>query len=357
MGEKEFSAHCWPTAIGSLPHQDPEEACHLMLRYFPLIPLWPQLPKRSFRENMYVQYSKGFPGVVLTDDERIYVDRSADLSSQLEKLYTAYIEQDTTNFALEADYAAGLHFLLGRDFRALTRLGAGTPLAIKGQVTGPISWGLTVTDQDRRAVLYDEVLADAIAKHLRLSAIWQEKALQQIHPQTIVFIDEPYMSAYGSAFVSLQREQVITLLEEVFQGLEGLTGIHCCGNTDWSLLVETSVDILNLDAYNHAESLSLYPEAIDAFLRRGGIIAWGIVPVSPERLANETAESLVGRLEQAMGLLVKKGIGFDNLVRHCLITPACGLGTVSVDNATRALELTAQVAAEMRRRYFTEVPS
>ncbi len=34
-------------------------------------------------------------------------------------------------------------------------------------------------------------------------------------PRTILFVDEPYMSSYGSGFISLSREQVLTLLEEI----------------------------------------------------------------------------------------------------------------------------------------------
>ena len=57
--------------------------------------------------------------------------------------------------------------------------------------------------------------------------------------------------------------------DEVFDAIhaEGaIAGVHCCGNTDWSLLMATSVDVLNLDAYNFLDSLALYPAALRAFL-------------------------------------------------------------------------------------------
>jgi methionine synthase II (cobalamin-independent) len=343
---RELEPNLLPLHIGSVPHTRPPAACDLVLESFPQIPTWPQLPKRTFLENMYVQFSEGFPGVVL-GDQRIYVDRTRDLDPALERLYLAYLEYDLNYGTTSRDYAAGL-----AAFPQKLATIRHQPLAIKGQVTGPVSWGLTVVDQDRRPVLYDDILADALAKHLRLKAAWQEQELLNLAPTTIMFIDEPYMSAFGSAYISLNREQVITLLEEVFAGITGLKGTHCCGNTDWSILLSTSAEIISFDTYNYAQPFSLYAEEVRTFLKRGGIVAWGIVPADDESaLMNETVESLVKRLHEAMNLLVKKGISFDDLIHSSLITPSCGLRTISEEAAERAFELTVQVSETMRERY------
>jgi methionine synthase II (cobalamin-independent) len=218
-------------------------------------------------------------------------------------------------------------------------------------VTGPISFGLSVTDQNRRPLLYDEVLADAIAKHLRLKAAWQEAALKDVCPKTIISVDEPYLSSLGSAFVSTSREQVITLLAEVLGGISGIKAIHCCGNTDWSVLLQTSLDILSFDAYNYGETLALYPDEVNSFLSRGGVIAWGIVPNDEQALNKETKDSIGDRLEKTMGLLSKKGVSYDTIKSQCLITPSCGLGSISIKAAARALELTAAVSADFRKSH------
>jgi len=334
-----------PTAVGSLPHTDPAAACALVRRHLPEIPAWPQLPRRGFRESMYAQFSRGFPGIVV-EGGRVYVDRRRDLDRDLERLYMRYLDNDLNGSAMDLADAAGLaHFLT---------LGFDSAVAVKGQIVGPVSWGLTVTDQDRRAVLYDDVLADAVARHLRLQAAWQERELRRLHPQTIIFVDEPYLASFGSAFVAVERHEVIALLEEVFRGLEGLKGIHCCGNTDWSLILETSVDILNFDAYNFAETLSLYPEAVSAFLERGGIIAWGIVPTGDDaQLMRETVDSLTERLRRAMRLVASKGVSEDALYSAALLTPACGTATLSEPGAARALELLAGVSMRLREGGIT----
>ena len=335
---------CLPTVIGSMPHTDPEEACSQVSHYLKDIPAWPQLSKRSFLENMYVQFSQGFPGAVVKEDS-IYIDRSQSLDKSLEQLYAAYLENNIDKYPTSRDYAAGLH-----SFLALESL---SPLAVKGQVTGPISWGLTVTDASRRSIIYDDVLADAAAKLLRLKASWQEKALNQISRNTIIFVDEPYMASYGSAFFSLSRERVIELLEETLGGISGLKGIHCCGNTDWPVLLDTSTDIISFDTYNYAQSLTLYPTEVRKFLDRQGTIAWGIVPNDEESLAKESSASLRDRLEEAMAPFTRKDIPFKQLLRQGLLTPRCGLAPLATKEAAgRALELLVELSAKIRKRYL-----
>jgi len=336
----EFKAELHSLAAGSLPHTDPAAACQLVLDALD-IPTWPQLPRRSFLENMYVQFSERFPGVVI-DHERIYVDREQDLDPALEQLYVAYLMDDLDHAAVSVEYAAGLHHFLNLDL--------GQPAIVKGQITGPVSWGLMVTDENRRPVLYEEVLAEAIGTHLRLKASWVERELRKLSSQTIVFVDEPYMTSFGSAFVSLSRDEVVTLMEEVFAGIEGLKGVHCCGNTDWSLLLSTTVDILNLDAYEYAEALALYPDQVGAFLERGGIIAWGIVPASGQ-VYEETMDSLLERFHDALGLLTGKGLHQDDLLSSALIMPSCGCGSLAVETAERVLKMTGEMAHALQERY------
>jgi len=316
----------------------------LLLRYLQAIPCWPQLPKRSYRENMYVQYAEGFPGInISVEEERISVDRSQDLDPALEQLYRDYIDKDARRYAISPDYAAGLHVFLN------SRID--TPLAVKGQVTGPISWGLSVTD-GTYYVIYDETLAEALARHLRLKASWQEKALGQKSSSTIIFVDEPYLSSLGSPFVSLPTERVVALLKETLGGITGLRGLHCCGSADWSMALSLPIDILSFDAYNYPDTLSTYPAEVKSFLERGGTIAWGIIPNDEESVAKETTASLNDRLEEAIAPFTRDGIRFGQLIEQGLLTPSCGLASLSLEAAEAALELLAELSAQLRKRYI-----
>jgi methionine synthase II (cobalamin-independent) len=343
MSNTEF--YCLPTIIGSVPHTDPRKACALLTRFLKDIPTWPQLPRKSFLENMYVQYSEGFPGAVV-GNSRVYIDTAADYTRSLETLYQAYLENNPSKFGIGRDYASGLYALLEQDKLS--------PKAVKGCVTGPLSWGMTITDENKRPILYHEILGDAIPKFLKLKAAWEENELKKISRNTIIFVDEPIMASYGSIVASgpfSKPEKIVELIDEVFDGISGLKGIHCCGNTDWSILLKTKMDILNFDAYAYAQSLSLYPGEVKEFIGRGGCIGWGIVPNAMEPLKKESVASLKDRLEEAMAPFTRNGLSIKDIVKHSLLLATCGLNGLTEDGTEQALKLLTDLSAEMRKKY------
>ena len=334
---------CQPTMIGSMPQTDPDDACRVVLRHLPAVPAWPQLPHRSPKENMYAQFSERFPGVVV-EDSRIYIDRSRDIDGGLEKLFAAYTDKDISAYGFSRDYAAGFYAMLASR--------VDKAVAVKGQVTGPISWGLAVADGAQWAI-YDDTLAEAIARHLRLKAAWQYEQLSRVSQNVIIFLDEPYLTSLGSAFVALPTEKVKGLLEETLGGIGGLRGLHCCGNTDWSLLLGLPIDILSFDAYNYAGALSAYAAEVRSFVGKGGAIAWGIVPNDEEHLVKETAATLKDRLEEAIAPFAKEGVAFRKLVEQSLITPSCGLASLSPAAAEQALAYLGELSGTVRKRYLS----
>lgn len=330
-----------PTMIGSMPHKDPIAACALVAKYLKEIPSWPQLPKRAFSEEMTVQFGEGFPGMVVRED-RAYVQHGLAFDTQMEKLYSAYLDNDIAAFPMSSGVAAGLDELFN-----LKKL---NPLAVKGQVCGPLSFGVLLKDESRQSILHDDTLSDAAAKLLRLKAAWQEKELRRVSKNTIIFVDEPVMSSYGSAFFTLSKERVRTLLEEVLGGISGLRGVHCCGNTDWSVLLGTSANIISFDTYNFAGSLALYPVEVKRLFDQGGAVAWGVVPNTQEGILKETVSSLKDRLEEAMAPFTRHGVPFKQIKEQALLTPSCGLAGLSEDAAAQVLEMLSALSDRMRGR-------
>jgi methionine synthase II (cobalamin-independent) len=168
----------------------------------------------------------------------------------------------------------------------------------------------------------------------------------------IIFVDEPYLSSFGSAFINLNREQVLQYLGEVIGAIhqEGaLAGVHCCGNTDWTLLIDAGVDIINFDACEYFQGLTLYGDQVKLYLSHGGLLAWGIVPTSPQ-VAKFTADELQSSFVEKVGILAKKGISKEVLYRQSLLTPSCGMGTLSVEIAEKVLSLLSEVSQKTRRQ-------
>ncbi len=345
-----FKPNCASTGIGSLPVTDAKEGLSLVLKYCPEIPYWPQFPNLDFAENMYVQYSEGMPSTVIDrENKKIYVDTSRDSSAEMERFYNAVLGEELDYFAIGRSYSAGIYELLASANDS--RMNYHKLKAAKGQLTGPISFGLQVTDENRRPILYNDTYRDMLVKQILFKAKWMERELSKVSKMTMIFVDEPYLTALGSAVVSLDREQVKADLEEVYSGISGLKGTHCCGNTDWGLLLETSVDIIALDSFEYAKNFALYSEKLSKFLERGGMIAWGAVPYQAEILEHEDVSTLEHRLEGAIRLLESKGISKEMVLKQSLITPSCGLGCVSRETAVQALELVKELSDRMREKY------
>lgn len=95
-----------------------------------------------------------------------------------------------------------------------------------------------------------------------------------------------------------------------FHNEGALAGVHCCGNTDWSVLLETSVDVLNLDGYDYLDKG--FAMIVEKAHRRGVIL------------------------------------NVSDLAQRSLLAPSCGLGSVSLEIADRALLLLTETADLLR---------
>lgn len=308
-----------------------------------------------------LQFSEGLPGLV-TDGDRAYFDTThPDFVDQLTAFYGVYLQvvEGSDTAALEAlgistDYAAGFG-----QFEAHLREPeiASQAVMLKGQVTGPFTLGTNLLDQDRRCAYYDDQLRDAIVSMVSLKALWQIRRLAPFGRPVMIFLDEPSLLGFGSqTFITVSREDILEDLNRVTRAIHeagALAGVHCEANTDWSLLMETELDILDFDAYDHMQAITLYPAELNRFLSRGGWLGWGIVPtLDPKAAAEETVPSLLARFETGLDLLVAKGIDRQLLARRALITPSCGAGGVlSEALAERVLGVLKELSAALRRRY------
>ena len=166
------------TGIGSLPFKDPRAACRLVFDNFKYIPFWPQLNNRSYKEHMYSQFSEGMPGVVIDENKRsIYID-SRKAATGMEKAYQMYLDQDIGYFKISPEYGAGFY-----EFMESFNKNAESAKCVKGHITGPVSFALSVTDENKRSLIYDKNMFDIITKVLVMKARWQIRELKKFkHP-------------------------------------------------------------------------------------------------------------------------------------------------------------------------------
>ena len=350
---------CLATAIGSLPHDRADLAVDVVLSAIPDAPVWPQLPRISLNEQMEIQYSEGMPGRIIDPEKRrMYFDTAADQSEALAAFYEAYLQAmdpdsgsgDCSAMAISPEFSRGIYALESRLKTSDRKL----PF-VKIQTTGPCSFALTVVDQDKRAIYYNEEFRDVIVKVLAMKCRWQIQKFQPYAKHIICFVDEPILSAFGSStYVSLNRENVVAHLQEIIEAIHAdrtIAGVHCCGNTEWSLLIDAGVDIVNFDAFEYGDTIALYAPAVKVHLERGGMLAWGIVPTS-KAIREQTVDTLMDRLDKVVeNLAARSRLEKQQIYEQALVTPSCGTGSMEVADAERVFQLLGDLSKALKEKH------
>jgi methionine synthase II (cobalamin-independent) len=281
---------------------------------------------------MYSTFIEGVPSVVTDkNNETAYIN--TEDTSGIEQFYENVFNESLEAFRISEKAAPGFYRFLER----LKEIESGVKF-IKGQLTGPFSMGLGLKDEKGKPIIYNFGYFDIIKKALNMKAKWMVAAIKKLYPEKeiIIFFDEPYLVSFGSAYVSISKNETISLIDEVISGVNAKRGIHCCGNTDWSVLLNTGIDIINYDAFNFLETIFYYKEELVKFFERGGWISPGIVP-SSEEVLKTTRDDIQGILAKFNTLT--DTLGLIRKPREYLITTSCGLGSLSAEEARRAMEL------------------
>lgn len=335
------------TGIGSLPHKDADSALDLIFKYTPCIPFWPQLPKRDIREGMVAQFSENIPCLDITTAGLAF--NAKDKDSKLGAFYEQIISNDVDYFKIGEDFAQGLH----RFYQRLEKTDLKDVEFIKCQVIGPFTFAAAIKDEDGFALLHDMVFFQAILKAIIMKALWQICFFRKFGKKIILFLDEPYLACFGSAYTPINREDVVNNLTELTQELKSndvLLGIHCCGNTDWSMFTDIEgLDIISFDAFEFLDKFMLYAEDLNNFLKKGKerSICWGIVPTQDFQ-EGLTADYLISKIKEGIETLAKKGLDKDLLLDKLLVSPSCGLGTLDVEKSGKIFGLLSEVSSTIR---------
>lgn len=345
-------------AIGSLPHKEVNVAMGVVEKNFPRIPFWPQLAKLNRNEDMTIQFLEKMPGIVMSE-EKIFLDNESDeFFEQLEELFMDYEEiiSGSTDllekYAITDKYSSTIKLFLEIVKKS-------KPKYAKGQIVGPFTLATTLTDKEGKCAFYDETLREVIVKTLTLKALWQIAKIKEVSPDTtpIIFIDEPSMSQLGtSAFITISKEDAVQIVKEVSDVIkenDALSAIHCCGKCDWTITMESEVNIINLDGFFFAQSLSLYSDELKKFLEKDGMIAWGVVPtLDKEALEAVNVDALVDKFDEAIGYLIKKGLDKNLIINQSMVTPSCGAGSLTIELAEKAMALTKKLSLKLQERYI-----
>jgi hypothetical protein len=305
------------------------------------IPFWPQLPKVSYYEDMYVQASEHFPGILLDLEKQ-------KLRFSLEKFIAEFEEamlhfDEPEYFDISRQYSVVYHRFLQLDL-------SNRP-AIRGQIEGPISFGFNVVDQDDRPILFNETVRAFLLEFMAKRVNVQLQGLKKLNRNAFMFVDEPGLQFIFSALAGYSNLAAEGDMKNFFSMIDRPRGVHLCGNPDWDFLLGLDMDILSLDVYTNGEVFAQYGESIKKFLDRGGRLVWGIVPSNVEPFEKETLDTLKKRLTEIWHILEKKGIDRNLLISRSLLSPAtcCLVNPDGEKTVEKAFEMTGRLSRLLRQ--------
>ncbi|MCU0574427.1 MAG: hypothetical protein MUC41_15730 [Syntrophobacteraceae bacterium] len=324
-----------------MPHRDVDRA--LEMAFSLDVPFWPQLPLLNYYEDMYVQASEGFPGILLDLEERTLRFSSDKFALDLEEVLAHFDEPEY--FDISPAYSVVYHRFLQSELAARP--------AIRGQLEGPVSFGLNIHDQDNRPILFDDTVRPFMLDFMARRVNVQLKRLRELNPNAFMFVDEPGLQFIFSGMSGYNNIKGREDMEAFFAQIDRPRGIHLCGNPDWDFLLGLDLDVLSLDMYSNGERFVSYLGSIRKFLDRGGILIWGIVPTNLEPFERESAESLERRLLELWESLGRGGIDPDYLVSRSMLSPAtcCLVNPDGVATVEKAFAITNELSRKLRERF------
>ncbi len=334
--------NCLTTAMGILPHDNIEEALKVSLSVD--IAFWPQLPRYSFYEDMYVQVSENFPGIKLDEEKRKIQLDTQSFYQQLSD-YAVRIEDENT-FKLSDHYAVALNTFLQQDLSGY-RL-------VRGQSIGPVSYGLKIVDENLKPIIYNDELRLFLFDFIARKVNRQYHQLLEVHPRPFVWVDEPGLEILFGSFTGYSNERAHKDFQSFLDMLEGPRSVHLCGNPDWSFLLSgLDLDILSVDIFGNGHIFTRYVEEIKAFLKRGAIISWGIVPTLTEELDTAGEQYLMSKLEEYWHYLDSRGVDLDMILDRAWLAPArcCLINLDGTKTVEKSFQFIKNISSSLREKY------
>ena len=330
--------------MGIMPHKDVDKALELVLGLD--IPFWPQLPHVSLYEDMYIQTSQNFPGIEINFDKGRLTFHTAKFEESLDHYFTKM--EQTETYALTSEYSVVFQKFLSKNLQSYR--------AIRGQITGPVSFGFKVLDENLKPIIYNEevkmILFDFIQKKLNV----QYQELKAKNQNAFVWVDEPGLGYVFSGLSGYNDQQAKEDYLNFVQGIEGPKGLHLCADVNLPYLLELGVEILSFDAFQIGFMPKEYTQSVGEFIKKGGIISWGIVPTELKALEIQTPEKLASILSNYWGVISENtDLSLVKIAEQALVAPArCCLVDITIDSSERTK--TSNIEERIVEKAFSFLP-
>lgn len=224
-------------------------------------------------------------------------------------------------------------------------LGSEADTTIKVQILGPITAEILLVRAGVDGVVARRLAARLVHERSVALIDW----LADRHPLVtpLVVFDEPGLVTLTSTEPEMGLVDVVDVLSSAVASVQpvAMSGIHCCGPTDWPLVFQTGTDVVSAPIGAGVEA---YPAALSAFLVRDGWMCWGAVPT--RRPLGPNGELSWKRLADNWCGLVRDGVNPLRLRTQALVSPECGLAGHGETQAAHVLEVVARLGERVHEQ-------
>ena len=326
-GKLSLPAGC-VTGVGSLPFTDPAEAIRFVEDHGPVLPWWPQLPRRAPGEDVIAQGLGALIALFEPADKpscwQVRRGQAGALGQGLAGEVGLAVETAAGFFAFEAALCGG------RFPRAA---------AVKAQLAGPLTLAHCVF-LEGQALAGQTGWLDRLSGFVARQAVWQVNRLKQLHETVVCVVDEPALGQglAGTPSVSLAA---LTHVVRAIRAAGAVVGLHCCAPLPAPFLAALDLDWLSFDAHLPVDPGGWLALA-RPILARAGTLASGLVPTAETKLGVPALVGLWSRQAATLG-------DPRAVAARTVVTATCGLGLATPAAAAAVFARCARVGEEIGR--------
>ena len=331
----------FPSGVGSVAGTDPVTAVEQILERYWRLPFWPQLPNRDPLEMMLPQFGLDLPGADY-DGNSLSLRWSGPNASALNAVGLPPVER-----------AAGLHEFLARveatpeDER---------PQVAKGQLVGPLTVSMALTDADGKHPHEDLDTLIWLARFLGRAALAQAQALQRLGMKACIMFDEPALASVDEPSLPIPWKEANAALSAAMEPVQeagAIAGLHCCQPPDWSRALRSRPTMIHFDATDgRVQDLIEHKSAIREHVSRGGYLGWGLWPTAgpqPDPFDSKAKQYFLANAARDLSF-VDASVGL--IFKRSLISGACGTVGLSATYEQQMAQDLEDLSMGIRKRYW-----
>lgn len=338
--------------VGALPYDNIKNTTAMLAKLFRDIPFIPVLPNISQDDTLLGRLFENVPGVVYENNKlslQVGTQDYEDKLSEFDKTFMHPTAENLEKYGFKAEF-------LEKFFQMIKKFKSKYACI---NLPGPFTVSQMLTSTAQEQFLTDKSYRKLFVQAVCVKALWIINKIKQYCQDTIpiVILEEPMLNQFGMVRrenEEVTAELVIGLFEKVTEKLKkegALVGVQCMEKCDWSIPIKANVDLISYDAYNNPNNLSIIPDLLIDFLRRGGIINWGIVPVVSDNMVKGLSiDYLDKRLASTIGGIILAGVPAELLYRNLTVSINSDINNLSVIFAEKAIILATQLGSRLAVR-------